>query len=114
MDVQGSRFHLLHGLADWGGCIDATSGLTLADLWADALDAIPSSVPTSWEFDPAQGVLRLRRDTPLFRRAGRTDPLDVQTRRGSGRDGFGTWYWVDADRRTIRRRPRDDRAASLW
>jgi phage tail-like protein len=114
MDVQGSRYHLLNGVADWGGCTDTTSGLTLAELWADAADGLPLSIRTAWEYDPELGVLRLRRDTPLFRRAGRNLAVDPASRRGASRDGYGNWYWVDTDRRAIRWRPTDDQTASTW
>lgn len=118
MDVQGSQYHLLNGRADFGRCADTTpnggSGLTLAELWADEADGVPSSIPTTWEYDDDQGVLRLRRDTPLFRRAGRSDPLDPSSRRGAGRDSYGNWFWIDADNRTIRWLPTDDRTASVW
>ena len=110
MDVQGSQYHLVAGLDDWGRCVDAASGTSLAQLWASPT---PTS-PTAWEYDPDLRVLRLRRDTPLFRRAGRRAPIDPETRRGAGRDGFGSWYWIDADRRTIRRRPASADAAATW
>ncbi len=103
MDVQGSRYHLLYGRADWGGCTDPAYGETLAALWQEAGGPV-TTLRTSWEYDDAGRVLRLRRDTPLFRRAGRTDPLDPDARRGADVDADGTTYWIDEDRRGIRRR----------
>jgi phage tail-like protein len=114
MDIQGSQYHLLHGVVDWGGCTDSANGLSLAELWRDAEGGVPSSVPTSWEYDAAQDALRLRRDTPLFRRAGRTEPLVPDSRRGAGRDGYGHWYWIDSGRRGIRRLPDGARTAEDW
>ena len=105
MDIQGSQYHLLYGRADWGGCTDPAYGETLAALWQEAGGPV-TTLPTSWEYDDAGRVLRLRRDTPLFRRAGRTDPLDPGVRRGAGVDADGTTYWIDQDRRGIRRRRR--------
>lgn len=107
MDVQGSLYHLITGCADWRACLDADSGLSLGELW-DAADVAGTSGPaisavsSAWEYDDAKRWLRLRRDTPLFRRAGRTAPLDPAGRRGAGRDGYGNWYWIDADARSIR------------
>ncbi|KQW48931.1 hypothetical protein ASC77_09435 [Nocardioides sp. Root1257] len=112
MDVQGSQFHLLDGRPDWARCDDVASGLTLGELWEDGADGVPSSVPTGWEYDDAGRVLRLRRDTPLFRRAGRTEPLDPDARRGAGRDGH--WYWIDAGRTAIRRLVAGRREAEPW
>ncbi|WP_405868133.1 phage tail protein [Streptomyces sp. NBC_01515] len=111
MDVQGSQYHVVNGIDDWGRCVDTASGRTLAEAWADPA---PTTASTDWEYDPDLGVLRLRRDTPLFRRAGRTPPIDPGARRGAGRDGYGNWYWIDADRRTIRGRAASAHAASTW
>lgn len=107
MDVQGSLYHLVTGAADWRTCVDSASRLSLGELW-DADEPGGTSGPaisapgTAWEYDTARDWLRLRRDTPLFRRAGRTAPLDPLRRRGAGRDRFGSWYWIDADARSIR------------
>jgi len=111
MDVQGSHYHVVNGVDDWGRCTDTASGHALSRAWADTA---PSVTDTAWEYDPDLGVLRLRRDTPLFRRAGRTTPITPDTRRGAGRDGFGTWYWIDADRRTVRRRGESATSATTW
>jgi phage tail-like protein len=111
MDVQGSQYHVVNGIDDWGRCIDTASGLALSQAWADSA---PSTTSTAWEYEPDLGVLRLRRDTPLFRRAGRTTPIDPGTRRGAGRDGNGDWYWIDSDRRTIRGRAASAHAAGSW
>jgi len=107
MDVQGSRFHLVHGAGDWGRCTDGAAARDLASLWAD-------DVHTSVSYDEPSASLRLTRDTPLFRRAGRTVGLDADARRGAGRDRYGNWYWIDGDRRSIRWRPHDDRQSSPW
>jgi phage tail-like protein len=118
MDVQGSQYHLLNGLADFGRCADTTadlgSGLTLAELWADETSGLPSSIPTTWEYDAARQALRLRRDTPLFRRAGRIDPLDPVSRRGAGRDGYGNWFWISADERGIFTQGTGSRSGQPW
>ncbi|MFE9690602.1 phage tail protein [Micromonospora sp. NPDC005806] len=107
MDVQGSQYHLIHGRADWAGCVDVAAGRPLGDLWQQRSD-------TAWEYDDEVGWLRLRRDTPLFRRAGRTPPMDPAGRRGAGRDGYGNWYWIDTDRRGIQWLPVGDAAAAAW
>jgi phage tail-like protein len=127
MDVQGSQYHLISGLADWSECVDVAIGDRLGDLWRDELDDGPSGpgpsgggpsgpprLSSAWEYDAKEGWIRLRRDTPLFRRAGRSEPMNPAGRRGAGRDGHGNWYWIDTDERTIRWLPAAERAADLW
>jgi phage tail-like protein len=108
MDIQGSQYHLINGFADWSECIDVASGTPLGDVGG------PSGPDSAWEYDHAEGWLRLRRDTPLFRRAGRSNPMNPADRRGAGRDGYGTWYWIDTDRRSVRWLPAGERSADLW
>jgi phage tail-like protein len=118
MDVQGSQYHLLADTGDWGRCTDTTpgpsAGRTLADLWADLAAHGSAATNTSWEYDACQRVLRLTRETPLFRRAGRNDPLDLATRRGAGRDGYGNWFWISADRRGLCWLPVGQRQSVAW
>ncbi len=114
MDIQGSQFHLLNGPADWGACIDTALDLPLRE--AGAIEPTPelSRPDSAWEYDSGRDWLRLRRDTARFQQALRTDPLTPDARRGAGRDRYGTWYWIDTDRRTIRHREQGSRAASTW
>ncbi|MFL6107557.1 MAG: phage tail protein [Marmoricola sp.] len=111
MDVQGSQYHLLAGRADWGRCTDASNGEPLTAVWADSAPGL--AVSTSWEYDDEQRALRLERETPLFRRAGRNDPIPLDTRRGADRDSYGNWFWIDEDRTAIRT-GRAKGAASTW
>jgi phage tail-like protein len=113
MDVQGSQYHLIFRAPDWGRCVDVASGLALAPYLTTA-SAGPAGSHTAFQYDDHLDALRLRRDTPLFRRAGRMVPLDMATRRGAGRDGYGNWYWIDEDRATIRWRPTDDHVGAAW
>jgi phage tail-like protein len=94
VDVNGTRYHLLYGPDDWGRCL--LDGETpLAGLW----DSNPPP-PLEWNADAS--ALRLRREAPLFRRAGRTPPLPLSTRRGAGRDRYGNWYWIDPQESGLR------------
>lgn len=110
MDVQGSQFHLLDGRPDWERCVDGATGHTLGEHW-DEESELDSS---AWEYDEARRVLRLRRETPLFRTARPAPPIDVNQRRGAGRDGYGTWYWIDQSRTGIRWLPSGSRVAAPW
>src|SRR5690349_16135527 len=112
MDVQGSRFHLLDGRPDWERCVDTTARLPLGELWADA--QAPSTAISHWEYDTTARALRLRRETPLFRHAGRDEPLVLDDRRGAGRDGDGNWFWIDETRTGIRQLPVGSREARDW
>jgi phage tail-like protein len=114
MDVQGSQYHLIHGMGDWAHCVDSESGLALGGLWHDEDEGLPSATHTALEYDTTLEVLRLRRDTPLFRRAGRTLPLPESGRRGAGRDSYGNWYWIADDRTSILWKPVDDQVYSTW
>ena len=114
MDVQGSEYHLINGPADWSGCIDVALGRPLGEVGAIEPTPELSRPDSAWEYDHDEGWLRMRRDTPLFRQAGRTEPMDQAGRRGAGRDGYGNWYWIDTDERSIRWRPVADNTAGLW
>jgi phage tail-like protein len=78
MDVNGTRFHLLLGPADWAGC-------TLDDLtWDDTLCELTLR-PEAFEF-------------PTGARDTRPQLID---RRGAGRDVFGNWYTIGPDARSV-------------
>ena len=101
-------------VGDWGRCTDAVTGQSLATVWAQETGSPPSVTSSSLEYDQNLGALRLRHDLPLFRRAGRTVPLDPSARRGAGRDAYGNWYWIGDDQASIRWRPTDDDVSASW
>lgn len=113
MDVQGSQYHLIDGKDDWGRCLDATTGIPLASAWPAGVD-VPAALTSSWEYDGETEALRLRRDTPLFRRAGRVEPVDPTQRRGADLDAAGYWYWISPDRRGIARRATGAWHSDAW
>jgi phage tail-like protein len=114
MDVQGSQYHLIHGEDDWSRCADSEAGLALKALWYDEPEGLPSETGTALEYDSKLGALRLRRDTPLFRRAGRMPSLPQRSRRGAGRDGYGNWYWIAEERTSIGWRPAGGQVSATW
>jgi phage tail-like protein len=92
MDVNGTRFELLLGRADWARCQDA-GGHSLATLWDGS---VPGAVaPAGWE--AARDELTLRPDIFRFAAAALDDPPRLGDRRGAGRDRFGNWYWIAPD-----------------
>ena len=114
MDVQGSQYHLIQGKADWARCVDSASSQALGGPWRDIVEGLPSATHTALEYDGTLQVLRLRRDTPLFRRAGRTLPMPESGRRGAGRDSYGNWYWIAEDRTSISWRPAASQVSTAW
>lgn len=95
MDVNGTKYHLLFGQQDWGNCLLAGSENTLSELWS-------ANQHPSLEWDETSATLRLAQEVPIFRRSKRMPPLDLNTRRGAGRDRYGNWYWIDQPESGIR------------
>ena len=96
MDVNGSRFKLLLGKADWAACTD-DDGHTFQRLWANQV----AHTSPSLTWDDTRTELTLRPEVFEFP-AGRLDrPPRLVDRRGAGADVFGNWYWIGPDARTI-------------
>lgn len=85
MDVNGTRFHLLKGKADWLACREPgqTEGWDHAD----------------W-FPKAEAVA-LKSQLSLFPRGQRDAPLKPADRRGAAADRYGNWYWISHDRKSV-------------
>ncbi|MEA2588630.1 MAG: hypothetical protein QOH66_1557 [Actinomycetota bacterium] len=96
MDVNGTRFHLLLGVSDWGRCSLQESGEPpLGEVWA-----APGAAPPPVTYDSARDELTLRPLPFRFRapdRRGAPAPLDPSVRRGAAADRYGNWYWIDTD-----------------
>ena len=102
MDVNGTRFHLLLGEADWARCRTA-GGRPAFDPAARAVQWNPAHHEvTLWRrefrFVGARGALRLT-------------PAD---RRGAARDRFGSWYWIAPDRASLLVRSSGSHAVSAF
>jgi len=97
MDVNGTRFHLIQGKADWQQCQE--SGL---DAWEDAY------------WSETTGSTMLSPLLSLFPRGKRDVPLTPASRRGSAVDKFGNWYWISEDQRKIFWLPSGDGTAQLY
>lgn len=72
MDVNGTRFHLLLGQADWARCSVASGAVA----WAAERSELTLE-PAVFRFPPPA-----------------TAPHPASTRRGAARDRFGNWYWI--------------------
>lgn len=97
VDVNGTRFQLIQGEADWTACLEA--------------DQPGPWVNTFW--DDTNGCVTL---TPLLSiipppRSGA--PLDPTRRRGAAADRFGHWYWIGNDGHSIYWLPRGTQTVRL-
>ncbi|MFZ0546123.1 MAG: hypothetical protein WAM60_11825, partial [Candidatus Promineifilaceae bacterium] len=98
MDVNGTKFHLVHELADWEQWFSVKQQATLGEIFAD-----PDSFPDAEiEWNPGEGNLRLARQVILFLGASDQPETNLDNRRGAGRDRYGHWYWIDDDCTGIR------------
>lgn len=100
MDANGTRFHLLLGRDDWAQCTVETSSGTksLKELW----ELLPSGGSSGLSWNEERSELTLEPRLFKFTAAPKdTFPL-LENRRGSGRDVFGNWYWIDETSSKIR------------
>ncbi len=127
MNVNGSRFHLLLGEADWGRCRveQAERARPLADEWAlSPRVPIPPSgdtgasltlepAPLTW--DSLHQQLRLQRRLIELPATAAEAPLSLDARRAAAADRHGNLYWIDADPRRLRVwSVGSDRASAFW
>ena len=124
MNVNGSRFHLLIGEADWGRCLASQDGaagswMTLSKAWAKS-DASPPAASgegrdaaLDWD-EPAQ-QLRLK-SLPIALGATPGDaPLTADMRRSVAADRNGNIYWIDNDPSRLRvRSAGTERESTFW
>lgn len=99
MDVNGTHVHLLLGARDW----------------LPRLGEATPPVEERVDWDPKTSHVRLRPQLFRFPARPAEAPFTPEHRRGSARDRFGHFYWISADRRSVRYRPRDAAAsAEFW
>lgn len=95
MDANGTRYKLLLGQPDWEQLtLDETlqdSTQQLSELWADPAPLTPIGV--DWNHNLHEITLQPR----LFRfvTSENDNPPQREDRRGSARDQYGNWYWID-------------------
>src|SRR5438876_7126978 len=99
MDANGTLFHLLLGRDDWADCLDWRQR-PLCLSWAGSTnDVVLNKSGIDWDEERAEVTLHKRlfqftasvRDTRPF----------LKDRRGTARDRYGNWYWIDETRREI-------------
>jgi phage tail-like protein len=101
LNVNGSRFHMLLGEADWGQC--RARGEPLQTTWDDradtgGTDAVDPEVP-SWDSSDARITLALLPEE-LAATPGET-VLDITSRRAAAADRHGNLYAISRDRSAI-------------
>lgn len=101
MDVNGTKYHLLYGKADWDKQLVEVDHHreTLAEIWETGT---ARHLDPALEWDTGSASLRLARKAPLFRTTRSAGPLDPALRRGAGRDIYGNWYWINPTEDGIR------------
>jgi phage tail-like protein len=92
MDANGTRFHLLLGEQDWRRCTNE------AGLPVFTKSGSPES---GLEYNTQQQAVTLAARIYYFKAAAADRPPAVEDRRGSARDRFGNFFWVDAARESI-------------
>lgn len=92
-DVNGTRYHLLLGEADWGRC--RSEGLA------------------KWEFDRDRQGTQLQAEVFTLPTPREATPLDPVLRRDSDRDAYGHTYWIDTTGTQIHARWAAARAAEV-
>ena len=97
MNVNGSRFELLLGKADWGRCLDGDGehASTLAARWLDKDPAIPA-----WDEDRSEiGLLPRAIELPA---TPAETPFTLDARRAACADRNGNVYRIgDGNRQTL-------------
>lgn len=101
MDVNGTRYHLLLGYADWSACrFSDRDTRRLRDVWGatpptdvDAADADDEAHALAWDGERAEVTLHPRLFSLLG--TGGEHAVTPADRRGAGRDRYGNWYWID-------------------
>jgi len=87
VDLNGTRFHLIKGEADWLRCQEEED------------ERRGPLVHMGWDGDSRS--LTLNPLLSLFPHDKRDMPLSPSDRRGAAADHFGNWYWIASDRRRI-------------
>jgi len=127
MNVNGSRFHLLLGEADWGRCLASADDAGtdnvwrgLADWWSAATASPPTTAPVATlepaplSFDARRKELRLQSQPIELVARGEVSP-SLDARRAAAADRNGNIYWIDIDPRRLRVwSVGSDRESAFW
>ena len=120
MNVNGSRFHLLLGKADWGRCfVPASNGFDesnshLEQLWSDpANDTSEAAAPLIW--DTTRDELSLPSEAIVLGATPGEISFTLDARRSAAADRNGNIYWIDTDTTRLRVwSVGSDRESAFW
>ncbi len=104
MNVNGARFQLLLGRADWGRCLDGDgpAATELHHFWSDSASPVLGMPPQAPAWDGTRHELTLQA-LPIDLQATATEAAFTrQSRRGAAADRHGNVYRVADDGRTLR------------
>jgi phage tail-like protein len=95
-NVNGARFQLLLGRADWGRCVDndTAAALSLADWWSGAGSPAPLLPPKLPAWDVPRHELSLQPRAIELPATAAEAPLTLAARRGAAADRHGNVYRV--------------------
>jgi len=93
VDANGTRYQLLLGEGDWGGCREG--GAALSNVWNAMASPASPPVDSSFYWDPNRNELKLW--PLLYAFPGNKDDRALQPsdRRGAAADRFGNFYVID-------------------
>lgn len=97
MDINGTKFHLVHQPRDWGAWYSAAQETTLAEIFLHPEAYVDAEI----EWNAQEANLRLARQVPSFRNATTQPPTALKNRRGAARDRYGHWYWINEEQNGI-------------
>lgn len=94
MDVNGTKFHLLLGRADWGKCTSA-DGEFLSEIWRKKSDGEESNAEQKFDWNAELNAITLQPRIFKFNASPKDKKPDLNLRRGAARDRYGNWFWID-------------------
>jgi phage tail-like protein len=118
MNVNGTRFDLLLGRADWGRCLfDDGADVRPLESWWDGAPASPQSLPPAdlpaW--DPLRNEIGIQPLTITLPATPTESPISLEARRCASADRHGNVYRIGDDRRTLAvRSPDSRRETTFW
>ena len=96
MDVNGTKFHLVHDKLDWDKWFSVKHKTTL-----DVMFGPPAFADAEVEWNRGEQNLRLASQVVEFKGLATQPDTILDNRRGAGRDRYGHWYWINEERTGI-------------
>lgn len=94
MDVNGTKFHLLLGRADWGKCT-TDDGEALSEIWRRRKSDDEAAKEQLFDWNEKLNAITLQPQIFEFKTSPTDKNPDLNLRRGAARDRYGNWFWID-------------------